>query len=66
MIIRILEPNAYFKKGIVEVPDSVARELISKGYAVVVREDARDKQAHDSLNDAKARDQQQGNNSGDV
>lgn len=58
MLIRILEPNAYFKKGIVEVPDNVARELISKGIAVKVRETAVDKQAHDSLNDAKARDQQ--------
>ena len=58
MTIRILEPNAYFKKGIVEVPDSVARELISKGIAVVVRENALDREAHDSLDDAKARDQQ--------
>lgn len=62
MLIRILEPNAYFKKGIVNVPDNVARELISKGYAVIVKEDATDKQAHDSLNDAKARDQQQDQN----
>jgi hypothetical protein len=58
MLIRILESNAYFKKGIVQVPDNVARELISKGIAVVVRENALDKEAHDSLNDAKARDQQ--------
>lgn len=61
MLIRILEPNAYFKKGIIEVPDSVARELISKGIAV--KENALDKQAYDSLNDAKARDQQQDFNS---
>lgn len=58
MTIRILESNAYFKKGIITVPDSVARELISKGIAVLVRENALDKEAHDSLNDAKARDQQ--------
>lgn len=62
MLIRILEPNAHFKKGIIEVPDHVARELISKGIAV--KENALDKQAYDSLNDAKARDQQQDSNSG--
>ena len=66
MTIRILEPNAYFQKGIVTVSDEVAKELISKGIAVRVRENALDKEAHDSLDDAKARDQQQGNNSGDV
>lgn len=58
MTIRILESNAYFKKGITRVSDEVAKELISKGIAVVVRENALDKEAHDSLNDAKARDQQ--------
>lgn len=58
MTIRILESNAYFKKGIIRVSDEVAKELISKGIAVVVRENALDKEAHDSLNDAKARDQQ--------
>lgn len=62
MLIRILEPNAYFKKGLVKVTDNVARELISKGIAVKVSENALDKQAHDSLDDAKARDQQQGSN----
>lgn len=62
MLIRILEPNAYFKKGLVKVADNVARELISKGIAVKVSENALDKQAHDSLDDAKARDQQQGSN----
>ena len=58
MTIRILESNAYFQKGIVTVSDEVAKELISKGIAVVVRENALDKEAHDSLDDAKARDQQ--------
>lgn len=56
MLIRILEPNAYFKKGIIQVSIEVAMELISKGIAV--KENALDKQAHDSLNDAKARDSQ--------
>lgn len=58
MLIRILEGNAYFGKGIKEVPYEVATELISKGIAVKVSENALDKQAHDSLNQAKARDQQ--------
>jgi hypothetical protein len=58
MLIRILEPNAYFKKGIINLPDDVARELISKGIAIKVKENALDKVAHDSLNDAKARDSQ--------
>lgn len=58
MTIRILEDSAYFKKGITRLPDELAKELISKGIAVVVRENALDKEAHDSLNDAKARDQQ--------
>lgn len=61
MLIRILEPNAYFKKGIIQVSIEVAMELISKGIAV--KENALDKQAYDSLNDAKARDQQQDFNS---
>lgn len=58
MLIRILEDSAYFKKGIVRVADNVARELISKGIAVKMSENAIDKEAHDSLNNAKARDQQ--------
>ena len=58
MTIRILESNAYFQKGIVTVSDEVAKELISKGIAIRVRENALDKEAHDSLDDAKARDQQ--------
>lgn len=60
MTVRILEDNAYLKKGIIELPDNVARELISKGLAVIIREKAIDTQAHDSLNDAKARDHEQG------
>lgn len=58
MLIRILEDGVYFKKGLAKVSDEVARELISKGIAVKVSENALDKQAHDSLNEAKARDQQ--------
>lgn len=58
MLIRILEDGVYFKKGLVKVSDEVARELISQGIAVKVSENALDKQAHDSLNQAKARDQQ--------
>jgi hypothetical protein len=60
MTIRVLEDGPYFKKGLHKVSSEVARELISKGMAVKVSENAIDKQAHDSLNDAKARDQQQG------
>lgn len=58
MLIRILEDGVYFKKGLIKVSNEVARELISKGIAVRVSENALDKQAHDSLNEAKARDQQ--------
>jgi hypothetical protein len=60
MLIRILEDSPYHKKGITRVSYEVAKDLISKGIAVKVSETAVDKQAHDSLNDAKARDQQQG------
>jgi hypothetical protein len=59
MLIRILEDGPYFKKGLHKVSNEVAIELISKGMAVKVSENALDKQAHDNLNDAKARDQQQ-------
>lgn len=58
MLIRILEDGVYFKKGLLKVSDEVARDLISKGIAVKVNENALDKQAHDSLNNAKDRDQQ--------
>jgi hypothetical protein len=60
MTIRILEDGPYFKKGLIKVSIEVARELISKGIAIKVSENAIDKQAHDSLNNAKARDNQQG------
>lgn len=56
MIIRILEDGPNFKKGLHKVSIEVARELISKGIAIKVSENALDKQAHDSLNDAKTRD----------
>lgn len=58
MLIRILEDSAYFKKGLAKVSNEVARDLISKGIAIKVSENALDKQAHDSLNNAKARDSQ--------
>lgn len=58
MLIRILEDSPYFKKGVVKVSDELAKELISKGIAVKMSENAIDKEAHDSLNNAKARDQQ--------
>jgi len=60
MLIRILEDGPYFKKGLHKVSIEIAKELISKGIAVKVSENALDKQAHDSLDDAKARDSQQG------
>lgn len=58
MLIRILEANAYFEKGIKKVPYEVALDLIAKGIAIRVSENATDKEANDSLNEAKARDQQ--------
>lgn len=63
MLIRILEPNAYFKKGLIRVSNEVARDLISKGIAVRIHEDALDNKTHDHLDEAKARDIQQGSDS---
>jgi hypothetical protein len=60
--IRVLENGPTFKRGFYKVSEELGRQLISQGIAVIVREEATDKQAHDSLNDAKARDQQQGSN----
>lgn len=59
MKIKLLDRfNGIQPGSVITVPDPIAKELISKGAAVLVREEATDKQAHDSLNDAKARDQQ--------
>lgn len=57
MTVRILEDNPYLKKGIIELPDNVARELISKGLAVVIREKAVDNKALNDLDNAKHRDE---------
>lgn len=63
MLIRILEDSPYFKKGLHRVSFDMAKDLISKGIAIKVSETAVDREAHDSLNEAKARDQQQGTDS---
>jgi len=57
MTVRILEDNPYLKKGIIELPDNVARELISKGLAVIIREKAVDNEALNDLDNAKRRDE---------
>jgi len=59
MKVRVLEDGPVFKKGIYKVSPELGKALISNGTAVIVRENALDKEAHDSLNDAKARDSQQ-------
>jgi hypothetical protein len=56
MIIRVLEDGSVFKKGIYKVNSELGKALISNGTAVIVRENALDKQAHDSLDKAKDRD----------
>lgn len=61
MRIRILEDLAEYNltKGVKDVLIEIARELISKGYAVRFKETAIDHEAHDSLQHAKERDQAQ-------
>lgn len=60
MIVKLLEDNSLYglKEGqVMNIPDEIARELISKGRAI--RFNALDKQAHDALLEAKSRDEQQ-------
>lgn len=61
MLIRLLETDSHspLQKGIRVVSDKVGRELISKGLAVRVKENAIDNVASDALQVAKARDQKQ-------
>lgn len=57
MIVRLLEDNSLYglKRGqVMNIPDEIARELISKGIAV---KKAIDNEAYDALRDAKTRDQ---------
>jgi len=56
MTIRVLEDGQVFKKGLYKVSPELGKALISQGIAVIVRENALDKQAHDSLDHAKTRD----------
>lgn len=59
MIVKLLEDNSLYglKEGqVMNIPDEIARELISKGIAV--KERAIDKRAHEALNEAKRRDEQ--------
>ena len=60
MIVRLLEDSSLYelKKGLViNIPDEIAHELISKGIAI--KHNALDRQAHDALVEAKNRDEQQ-------
>lgn len=59
MIVKLLEDNSLYglKEGqIMNIPDEIALELISKGQAV--KEKAIDKDAHHALLSAKVRDSQ--------
>lgn len=63
MKIKLLESFNGIPAGrVITVADPIAKDLISRGIAV--KEKAIDKEAHDSINDAKARDQQQGTDAG--
>jgi hypothetical protein len=60
MIVKLLEDNSLYglKEGqVMNIPDEIARELISKGGAM--KENTTDKEAHDALFTAKVRDQAQ-------
>ncbi len=60
MIVRLLADSSLYelKKGmIINIPDEIAHELISKGTAI--KYNALDRQAHDALLEAKSRDEQQ-------
>jgi len=54
--VRIIEEVDGYTKGERELPKDIAIDLISKGYAVVVKETATDKEAKDVLLSAKLRD----------
>lgn len=63
MIVRLLEDSSLYElhKGqVINIPDEIAHELISKGVAV--KHNALDRQAHDALLAAKNRDEQQVSN----
>jgi hypothetical protein len=60
MIVKLLEDNSLYglKEGqVMNIPDEIARELISKGSAM--KENTLDKEAHDALLTAKLRHQAQ-------
>lgn len=57
MIVKLLEDNSLYglKRGqVMNIPDEIARELISKGGAMK----AIDKEAYDALLEGKNRDEQ--------
>ncbi len=56
MTIRVLEDGHGLEKGIRVVTDDVARDLISKGIAVRIKEKAIDKDANNALQQARLRD----------
>lgn len=57
MKVRLLEDFGGYKKGEHDLPKDIAIEVISKGYAVVVKDSEvkTDKQAEDALLSGKAR-----------
>ena len=60
MIVRLLEDSSLYElhKGqVINIPDEIAHELISKGIAI--REKAINREAYDALAEGKNRDEQQ-------
>ena len=60
MIVKLLEDSSLYdlhKGQVINIPDEIAHELISKGIAT--REKAINREAYDALDEAKDRDEQQ-------
>ena len=60
MIVKLLEDSSLYdlhKGQVINIPDEIAHELISKGIATI--EKAINLEAYDALDEAKDRDEQQ-------
>ena len=67
MIVKLLEDNSLYglKEGqVMNIPDEIARELISRGIAM--KENALDIEAHVALSDAKIHDEQPSSDRGQL
>lgn len=56
MTVRLLEDYGDYKKGVNNLPQRLAIELISKGHAVKIPEQAQDHSARQVLNEAIEKD----------